>query len=307
MVETEEDLKKLPIGIPFMRGTGSDEYEWYVRLLEFHVLLESAKASGLPFNWKKLLKESGYGEFIKGNASSGKELSINGEFCEPDEYIRDTSFHVDLEFLKNLKLIPGWFADIESNIKENILNTILYNPNLYNKKMDLVTGDAELKSPVRNLIIIDISGSIPKSISESILALAKTMGTMYYADLLITGSKSTLYDYSKIDELDVTKAYYENGTDNDQVFFINLVKQYRRYNNVISFGDNHSPGHKWRNEYNKKSRAIPLEEGINKYNKWEVNKIYSFHTHETDSITGYASWFGCKNVEYMKNWVEDLN
>jgi len=184
----------------------------------------------------------------------------------------------------------------------------MYNPNLYNKKLDLVVGGIDLSTPDKNLIIIDISGSIPKSISEAILLLSKTMATQFYADLLITGSKSTLYDYTEMDKIDVKKVYRENGTDNDQTYFKNLLAEHNKYNTVICFGDNHSPCMAWSNIYNRKNSSITRAEG-KKLNKWEVQNIYSFHTTSNTILSGYCDWFDVSEdrITYMENWVKYLD
>jgi hypothetical protein len=311
LIENAEQLAQLPLGIPFIRGK-KREYDRIVRILEFEVLLKSAKATGLPFNWKKILQDNDFKEdYYQTKASSAKILDK-----ELDEYnsvglhsfVEDISYVVDIEYIKNLKLLPTWFADIEEAVKINILNTITYNPNLYNKKLDLVSGGIDLSSPEKNLIIIDISGSIPKSISKAILLLSKTMSTNFYADLLITGSKSTIYEYNEVDNLDVTTIYNENGEDNDQVYFKKLVKQYRKYNTVIVFGDDHSPSMTWFNEFNQKKKVKKMTDDEGKeLCKWDIKNIYSFHTTSETKLAGYADWFNTKDITYMKNWVTYLN
>jgi hypothetical protein len=310
LVESNEDFLSLPMGIPYIRGAKKD-YGDLVRLLEFEILLKSALATGFPFNWKQILHDNGFGKDISSEArASGvykhteESEELVGE-CIAD-YIESTMYIVDVEYLKNLKILPTWFTDIETAVKENIMNTILYNPSLYNKKLDLCSGSVELTTPEKNLIIIDISGSIPKAISKAVLLLAKTMASQFYADLLITGSKSTLYDYTEMDKLDVTKIYDENEMDNDQVHFLKLLSVYRKYNTAIVFGDEDYPGYKWRNTYNTGTRDISIEEG-KKLNKWEVSRLYSFHKNNPSSIAAYGRWFSTEDVTHMKNWVKYLN
>jgi hypothetical protein len=177
---------------------------------------------------------------------------------------------------------------------------------LYNKKLDLCAGGVELNTPEKNLIIIDISGSIPIAISKAILLLSKTMATQFYADLLITGSKSTLYDYTEIDSIDVATIYNENGMDNDRVYFQKIVSQYRKYNTVICFGDEDSPTTCWCNAYNKRLKAMTVEEG-KAINKFEVKRILSFHTKSHKTIAKYASWFICDDIKFEENWVTYLD
>ena len=296
LVESEEDMAKIPFGIPIIRESNKN-YNEIVQLLEWEVLFQSARESGLPFNWKLLLKDN---KFLL--PKKDYLITNNGEDLSAEEFISSLHYYVDIEYLKNLKLIPSWFVDIEEAIKINILNTIVYNPSLYNKKLDLCTGDIELSSPLRNCIIIDISSSIPKCISKSILLLAKTMATNFYADLLITGSKSTLYEYNEIDKLNINTIYNENETDNDQIHFIKIISEYRKYDTVISFGDSDHPGHAWHNRFNYGSKKISVSEG-KAINKWQINNIIDFYVKDSNDLTGYVRWFDCKNISQIKNWV----
>ena len=98
------------------------------------------------------------------------------------------------------------------------------------------------------------------------------MAESFYADLLITGSKSTLYPYENLHELNVTTIYEENGMDNDQIYFKNLVTtDAKNYKTAIIFGDNHHPGYTWSNIYNRNSKTISDEDG-KKMCKWNIDK-----------------------------------
>ena len=91
-------------------------------------------------------------------------------------------------------------------------------------RLDGVYGGIEIKSPNRNLIIIDISGSIPKGVSSTCLILSKNLAESFYADILITGSKSTIYSYEDLGSLNIEAIYNENGMENDQAYFKKLVQ-----------------------------------------------------------------------------------
>ena len=192
-------------------------------------------------------------------------------------------------------------ASIENAVNENISNAMVFNPMLYTKKLGLPLGDFEYGKLTKNLIIIDISGSIPRNVSKTTLILAKTFAEQFYADLLITGTKSTLYDYSEIDSLDIDEIYNENGMNNDQKWFRALVEQPRKFKSVICFGDNHVPGDTWTSDVN----TITTEQGI-EICKWEIEEIISFHTTSNKIIAGYAQWFDTKKVTYIENWVKDM-
>jgi hypothetical protein len=324
-ITDRKEIKDIPIGVPFIYGHESEE-KYLVRILEYEVLYQAALKSGYPFNFKKILKDAGYIdlqdfrfqhppylEFMteelleeeEFDAESTKHLS---ESCETlSSYIKDSSAYVDVTKLKELNVFPVWLDTIENAINTNIHNFAVFNNNMYNKKLEGMYGGLELVSPNRNLIIIDISGSIPKAVSSTCLALAKNLADSFYADLLITGSKSTLYKYEEIHSLDVEGIYQENGMDNDQVWFKKLVTSEERiYKTAIVFGDNHTPCDKWRNSYNTDSTYISREDG-QKMCKWKIDKLISFHTKSTEWTAGYADWFVPKEVEKIANWVKYLD
>ena len=315
LIENDSELATIPMGIPFIKGSKKD-YNNYVKLLEFEILLKSALATGLPFNWERILRENGYRNLNRAKASSERCIYINDDSIitvdsnvedvipssTVGEFIADISYQVDIECLKNLKVIPTWFSSkIEDAIKSNILSSITWNPSLYNKKLDNTSGSITLSTPDRNLIIIDISASIPKSIAKACLLLSKTMVTQFFADLIITGARSGLFDYTEVDSLDIDQVYTDYGQSNEAKDFRAILSNHRNYDNVIVFGDYHSPLDWWQNE-----KSISKKQAYDICN-FKVNKIYSFHTTDSTTLAGYADMFDCSNVEHVDKWVRDLN
>lgn len=315
LIENVMELNELPIGIPYIRGSSKD-YNSYVRLLEFEILLKSAIKSGLPFNWERILEQNGYKNLYKAFASSNicvysidedtitvdTEIQAISKSSDISDFIADISYQVDIEVLKNLKVIPTWFSEkIEEAIKSNILSSITWNPGFYNKKLDNVSGSVTITNQNKNLIIIDISSSIPKSIAKATLLLSKTMSTQFYADLIITGARSGLFDYSVVDTLDIDEVYRDYGQNNECRDFRAILSEHKTYDNVIVFGDNHTPLDCWGNE-----KRLSFKQAKDVCN-FKVNKIYSFHTTDNSRLAGYADMFDCNSVDYISNWVKDLN
>lgn len=320
-ISNREEIKDLPIGIPFIFGDENSE-NYLIRMLEYEVLWQSAMKTKYPFNFKKLLKENGfidiqdfeyshplYLEFTTDKFIS--EFEINGELslpliesqtCKLKDYVRDSSCIVDIEKLKSLNVFPVWLNQIEDAVKVNIHNYATFNSNMYNKKLDGFYGALEMTSPNRNLIIIDISGSIPKQVSSTCLTLAKNLVETFYADLMITGSITTLYPYEEIHLFDISTAYEVNGMGNESLHYRKLVtSDVRNYETVIAFGDNHSPCDLWN------SKNHISEEDAKKICKWNVKKLISFHTSSDKEIAGYATFFSPLEIEKVKNWVSYLN
>lgn len=322
-ISDKKELVDIPIGVPFIYGD-CDIEKYMVRLLEYEVLYQAAILTGYPFNFKKILEENGfddiqnfwyshpvYMEFVSEEYSDETELRefslLKDQTTKFKHFVKDSSCYVNIEKLKDLNVFPVWLDKIEDAISTNIHNFAVYNNNMYNKKLEGMYGSLDLTSPSRNLIIIDISGSIPKAVSTTCLTLAKNLSESFYADILITGSKSTLYLYEELYTLDVKKVYTDNGMDNDQVYFKELLtKEKKVYKTCIVFGDNHSPCHNWHNEYNKKTSAISREKG-KEICLWEIEKVISFHTNSTVYTAGYADWFEPKEIEKIDDWVTYLN
>lgn len=324
-ISDRDDIKKLPIGVPFVFADAHLKSH-IIQILEFEILYQKAVSTGMPFNFRQILLDAGYKDLkdfwwnhtVYIDYVTDKDKADGRDFADFSdigkdgtlfkEFIKDSAVYVDIRKIKNLNVFPVWLDKIEEAISTNIHNFAVYNPNMYNKKLDGMYGSLDLVSPDRNLIIIDISGSIPKAVSITCLALAKNLSETFYADLLITGSKSTLYSYENLHELDVNKIYNQNGMDNDQVYFKKLVtSDVKHYKTAIVFGDNHHPGGTWSNEYNKGTRHISDADG-KKMCKWKVDKIISFHTTSVRDIAGYSRWFTVskKNIECISDWVKYL-
>lgn len=308
LTETEEDIKELPIGIPFIRGHIKD-YDKYVKTMEWEVLWKSMVESKFKLKWEKLLEDNGFEcynrfQIARSREEDGKD---GATFILPDksigEFLKEVSYKVDIEVLRSLHLLPYWFDIIEDTINVNLANTVVYNPTLYTKKLGLPLGGFELPEMQKNVIIIDISGSIPKAISSNILIFAKTFAELFYADVLITGSISKLYDYNQLDSLDIETIYNECGLDNDQVYFEKIVSEPRTYKSAIVFGDNHNPSMKWNGK-----KDINQDEG-KKICKWKIGELISLHTSSNSDIAGYARWFDIPTdrVQIIENWVKYLN
>ena len=199
LVTQREEIRDVPIGVPFIYG---DDYleESLVRLLEYEVLYQNAVKTGYPFNFKKILKDNGYLDIDNFNSENPTYLDHSEErMMEEDfeidnlkrlgrenadhfkNFIRDSSCYVDIQKIKSLKIIPVWLDTIEDAIATNIHNFAVFNPNMYNKKLEGMYGGIEMSSPNRNLIIIDISVSIPIGVSSTCLALAKNLTEIFYS------------------------------------------------------------------------------------------------------------------------------
>lgn len=339
------EISSIPKGVPYFYGAPHVE-DALVEILEYEVLFQKAIASGLPLNFKQILEREGYRGIEHGSKrgldvctsiglNDGQDIKTNQLRHNKSDFsqiVRDGNFYVDIGLIKNLNIFPTWMTVLEEAISANIHKFATFDTNMYNKKLEGMYGGIRLESPSRNLIIIDISGSIPRSISKTILVLAQNMALAFYADLMITGSTTTLYEYERIGELDTRRVYDENDTDNDQTNFLKIITESeKKYSSLIVFGDEDYPGHQWNNSKQDYStlRTIGYNEG-RKLNKWKVDQIINFHVDEgrynryltnedgslnwgsdgkvKDRVAGYGIWFNKdgNEVVHIEKWVRDL-
>lgn len=317
-ITDREEIKKLPIGIPFICGAPKDK-KYVIRMLEYEVLYQNAIKLGYPFNFKKILKDNGflditdfsYGDSLYMEYTTEGLINEDGtleefEKLEDSEeqfkaFVKDSAVYVDVTKMKELNVFPTWLDVIEKAIETNIHNFAVFNNNMYNKKLEGMYGGLELTNPNKNLIIIDISGSIPRGVSSTCLTLAKNLVETFYADLIITGSISTLYNYEEIHLLDI-ETVYENGQNNDQAYFKKIVSaDDRHYKTAIVFGDNDTPCHAWTGS----DSYLTIKQGQDLC-KWKVDKLISFHTRGTDHLAAYGTWFQPKEEQRIADWVKYL-
>jgi len=319
LVTDRSDIKQIAVGIPFIYSDIKME-SYIVRLLEFEILYQAAIRSGLPFNFKQILIDNGYRDLQDFGAGSTTymdystseydeelvDLDIEYEFIKDTEEFKrfclDASCYVDPQKLKDLKVFPIWLDSIEKAIETNIHNFAIYNDNMYNKKLEGMYGALEFKSPNRNLIINDISGSMPKAISMFILTHSKNMAETYYCDVMITGTITIMIPYEEIHTMDVEDIYTKVGRNNEGDMFKAFLSEEKHYKTAIVFGDNDHPGGYMKSGY------ISDSEG-KKLCKWKVDKIISFHREGIDYLAGYARWFDVieENIQRVDKWVKYLN
>lgn len=317
LIEDSEELKELPVGIPFIIGDYKSE-PFIVKYLEYTLLYRSAQATGLPFKWEEELSKIGYTSSSKPEDSfyclpyeylmeelkapkSIKELEASSVSYEIDinTYL-DDGYLVSFDKLTELNVTPTWVSSLADSIRTNVLNSVEFNPSLYSKKLGVMVGYSETIGATRNLGILDFSGSIPLSITITTALLAKLMSKTFYADIMVTGTTTKLFRYEELDSIDLMKEAESIGRNNDQVYFRRLVEIPAKYNTVFAFGDEDNPGNNWEG-----AGYISDEEGKEICN-WEVEKVISLHTRSNTMLAGYLKWFKPKETEHVSNWLKTL-
>lgn len=296
LVETKEDFNELPKGLPYIVGTSKDLP--FIRLyLEFQVLFKSAKKTGLPINWLKALVRIGYDvkRIKKYDLRSGGnfwESSTGNSVIPVEEFIED-QYIVNFDRLADLKVLPKWLDDLRASVEVNIVDEVTFDPTAFNKQLGLNVGSGTIKHNLKNLLILDVSGSIPRAVVKTTVALAKLMSKKFFADIMITSGQTVLIDYDSVPETDIEAQAIKSGTGNEGRMYADIIKQNKIYNTVIAFGDNDNPQY-YINQYN-----IPCN--------FKIETLYSLHTdRRSDEIVGYARAFNPTTVHKVKDWLETV-
>jgi len=297
LINTEDDFKELPSGLPFIVGDQS-ELDFIVTFLEFQVLFKSAKATGVKVNWLECLKRIGFSTSLK-----QYEISSGGEYWSGDKgkatvsidaFIQDRYF-VDFDKLTELKILPSWMEDLRAAVETNIIDEVTFNPVSFNKKLGTNTGAAQVKSNKKNLLILDISGSIPDAIRVSIIQLSRLMSKRFYADVMFTGGQTFLVDYEEMMTIDVKKLTDGISRNNEGEMYKAIVEQHKVYGTAFVFGDNDSPS-----SYGGGKELKP---------NFQIETLYSLHTDcRSSEVVGYGKYFKPTNpVIKVTDWVQTID
>lgn len=225
-----------------------------------------------------------------------EERSFSGGYDEDDvqpyhkklpleEYIGDANSSVDIEVLQKLQLLPKFIGDIVDCIKTNLCNVKWREG--YNKKLGAAIGTFNNSKELPNLIILDVSGSIPRGIAATMISLIDTLRTQVKADLIITSDISRYYPFgSELPDAQELRDMFSWGNEARQ--FYNILDTHisgKEWGHVISFGDNDCP-----EEFNYLSDDAPFLPGT------KIHCVHHFHT-SYRRMTGYAKW--CHDVAYL--------
>ena len=237
---------------------------------------------------------------------SGGQVNPNyHEFTEDvlriEDYVGDLSSSVDIDALQKLGLLPRFVGDITDCIKHNISESMRWTEG-YTKKLGYPLGKFNCKRELPNLVIIDVSASIPDGIAATMLTLADTLRSQLNADLIITSRRSGYYPAGcELPKPQTLRDYY--GRSNERYEFMKILEQHivgREWGYVISFGDYDCPGN------------IGKEFS---YSNTKVHEVHNYHTgsycYNNDYHTGYAEWVTecCPSavVKYDTSWAKVMN
>lgn len=265
-------------GIPYVKWKGSDEQ--LIKLVFYPVLKDM-----FPYvKWEEILNIDSIedpGIVYQKGTYNRYHGSHHGECTIPlTEYCGDLKHKVNVDQLQDLKLLPKFLGDIADNIRENYADYMFVEG--WNKKYGAPVGHYDPTSQAMNLVIVDVSCSIPFGIAATLLSLADTMRTNAKAGLIITGGISLYYDID--DELPSPQRLRRMvPRSNEGEMFAKIIQQHivgKHIGNVICFGDNDSPEFFSYGENSVKNLSF---EGT------QVDAIWGYHTRYNE-LPGYCLW-----------------
>lgn len=269
---------------------------------------EGDEVEGMPM---RDVYEDEDGMLVESSGASGDERLFYGgggdvivtHNLDIEDYVGDLSSCVNIEVLQRLKLMPAFIGDILDCIKINIGSGMRWREG-YNKRLGIPVGRFDSAGQLPNLIILDVSGSIPRGISATMIALIDTLRTQLSADLIITSTHSRFYPMGS-DLPSPQRIRDIFGYGNEAIDFFGILSNDIRghhYGHVFSFGDNDSP------DYYCRRGAKPNLEGT------LVEHVHHYHTGTTawcgerDLKTGYAKWCHMLSKhpleDYDTSWCE---
>lgn len=216
-----------------------------------------------------------------------------------DEFCFDEASHVNVETLQSLGFLPKFMDDAADAIRINLENRMRWRE-CWNKRLGAAVGDVGYGTEAANLIILDISGSIPEGISATMLQLVDSLRSQTNAEVIITGSTSMYWgDGEGLPDPSWIRDHI--GYGNEAREFFKILRDHvagRHFGNVISFGDNDSPYYRF--SYKDTPEDNPVV-GV------QVDRVLHYHT-TYPRETGYARWVKifCPEAEQVidTSWCE---
>lgn len=238
--------------------------------------------------------------------NEGKPLAPGFQQVDISEYWGQMDTIVDIVKLQQMQLLPVFLDKIvEATLSR--ADDLRWNEG-YNKKRGLCVGNYDDLIQADNLLIIDVSASIPRGVSSTMLALADTLREQMKADLIITGGCSKFWEYGdKLPSPQELRDMIPLGNECYQ--FKNILKNKvfgHTYDNVVAFGDYDCPGMLANREATEAvgTRVGKLYSFRVVDSKWDVDR-----DHWKEPV-GYCKWVAevCANYDYESDteWVKDL-
>lgn len=261
--------------------------------------------------YPKLVKKYPYikWQMIVSNLGFGEDTFASVAFENVDEFVgtllRDDRF-VDMDVLAQLDLMPHFMLNIREAIKLNLSSSMQWEYG-YNKRLGCCAGNIRPQRMPHNLVIMDMSSSMPTGLVAAMLSMMATMVDICHADLIVTSAYSFFWKNEEVSGLDPTYVLKKVGRCNESKMFCKILENIDLvYDNVIAFGDTDNPSRTVHDVIERKMTAP------------KIGKLYSMFIdnynicwNSKEKIAGYAQWalpyVNPKNVEVNLDWHTVFN
>ncbi len=223
-----------------------------------------------------------------------------------ETYVGDLGSSVNVEVLQQLKMLPKFLGDITDCVRTNLFNRGYWTEG-YNKKLGVPVGRFGRSSQLKNLIILDVSGSIPRGISATMISLIDTLRSEVEADLIITASRSAWCPLGcELPDPDTIRNSFGYGNESYQ--FFEILRDHvsgRKLGHVISFGDTDTP------DYSDKGFSLACDTSVEEVRHYHTGRFLPKNLDAGSAKcrklarTGYAKW--CHTLVKEPREVYDLD
>ena len=228
-----------------------------------------------------------------------------------DKYVGDLGFYVDIEELQALHLLPVFLDDIANAIKKNLYSVAWCDG--YNKKLGCNLGSWKGGSQAPNLIVLDVSGSIPSGVAGTMVSLIDTLRSQADADLIITSGRSEFFPANEgLPSPDQLSGLI--GGCNERIQFYDILRKHvlgKHWGNVVVFGDQDAPADPRLKRMDrlygggKKAEHITDQE----LQSTRIDRIMAFHTYAR-KVPGYGLWAvqaaPKAEIVYNTEWTKEM-
>lgn len=218
---------------------------------------------------------------------------------------------VNLAGLQSIGILPTFMSDIATAIRKNLMSVSWMDG--WNKKLGAPLGRPGYASQAPNLMVLDVSGSIPGGVALTMVKLIDTLREQADADLIITGKRSWYYPLGT--ELpSPEKLAGMIGGANEVIEFQRILEDNvygKHWGNLIVFGDNDAPSD-WRFRGNDDRR---VKDASRKHDDIALSgtvfdNVLAFHTCCGDRLPGYGKFARLASpdvpIQYSHDWVHGI-
>lgn len=229
----------------------------------------------------------------RGAADGGNAIEVTGDYRTFDgaggrmrqtpmlDYFDVDGFTVNIDELQAIGMLPEFVDEVLVSSVKDIDGCTSWQDG-YTRKLGVCLGETKTSPMKRNLIILDVSCSIPDGISFTMCRLLETLKEKAGADVILTSGTSHYYPYEDpLPSMERMRRIISTGNESrdfERILKTNVAGNH--YGNVIVFGDNDSPFRMSHNE---------VREELNKAGT-SIDNVLLYHTYSKSKCPGYGLW-----------------